>query len=186
MRAVINGNYGGLAMDTLESRVARLEAIESIKQLKARYLDACDRKQPDRVRSCFTDGEVVIDYDRVGVLGSADELEDLFRRYGCEDHVVEMHHAQNPQITLHDETFATGRWGLYYHLIDTRAQAVTQLGGFYEDEYRRQDGDWKISATRFRVTSTQIFDLSEGLARAVFAGSAAPESLDSVANQGGQ
>ena len=113
-------------MDSLEQRVARLEAIEAIRQLKARYLDACDRKQPAEVRACFVDGEMVIDYDRVGELGSADELTALFERFGCEPHIVEMHHAQNPQITVRDEDTASGRWGLYYHLIDTRANTVTR------------------------------------------------------------
>jgi hypothetical protein len=170
-------------MASLEQRIARLEAIEAIRQLKARYLDACDRKQPARVRSCFVDGDMVIDYDRVGVLNSADELTALFERFGCEPHVVEMHHAQNPQIVVEDDDHASGRWGLYYHLIDTRADSVTQLGGYYEDEYRRVDGEWKISATRFRVTSTQIFDRAEGVANAVFAGAAAPAEVDDIQRQ---
>ena len=41
---------------TLEQRLARLEAIEDIGQLKARYLHACDRKDPDAVRACFVTG----------------------------------------------------------------------------------------------------------------------------------
>lgn len=170
-------------MKNLEQRLARLEAIEAIRQLKARYLDACDQKQPEQVRRCFVDGEMVIDYDRVGVLRNADALADLFTRFGCEPHVVEMHHAQNPQISVEGPDHASGRWGLYYHLIDTRADRVTQLGGYYEDEYRRVDGEWKISATRFRVTSTQIFDLAEGMARAVFAGTAAPAEVDDIQRQ---
>lgn len=170
-------------MESLEQRVARLEAIESIRQLKVRYLDACDRKQPADVRACFVDGEMLIDYDRVGTLGNADELTALFERFGCEPHVVEMHHAQNPQITVHDSDNASGRWGLYYHLIDTRTSTVTQLGGYYEDEYRRVAGEWKISATRFRVTSTQIMDLAEGLAKPVFAGVRAPADLDDIERQ---
>ena len=35
---------------TLEQRIARLEAIEAIKQLKYAYFHACDTKQPARVR----------------------------------------------------------------------------------------------------------------------------------------
>ena len=34
----------------LEQRIARLEAIDAIKQLKARYFFACDNKQPELVR----------------------------------------------------------------------------------------------------------------------------------------
>ena len=38
---------------TLEQRLSRLEAIEAIKQLKARYFHACDRKESAAVRDCF-------------------------------------------------------------------------------------------------------------------------------------
>ncbi len=168
-------------MPSLEQRIARLEAIEAIKQVKAQYLSACDRKDPAAVRACFVDGDMLIDYDRVGVLNSADELTSLFERFGCEPHVIEMHHAQNPVITIEDEDNASGSWGLYYHLIDTRADAVTQLGGSYEDHYRRVDGAWKIAATTFRLHSSQLLSLEEGVAKVIFAGRAAPD--DDVSRQ---
>ena len=170
-------------MDTLESRIARLEAIEAIRQLKARYLSACDQKDLEGIRDCFLDGDVVIDFDRVGRFQSAEELLAVFRQYGDLPHIVEMHHGQNPQITVLGADHASATWGLYYHLIDTESNSVTQLGGFYEDEYRMQTGDWKISTTRFRVSSTLILDLADGVARSRFAGRAAPAELDTLEGQ---
>ena len=170
-------------MTDSEQRLARLEAIEAIKQLKARYFFACDNKQPAAVRDCFVDGPLRIDYGRIGQFDNADAMVAVFTRLACEPHIVEMHHAQNPQITVHfaaeaEATKAGAIWGLYYYQIDTRQQAITQLAGFYEDEYRCVQGDWKISATRYQVTSSQLLDWSEGVARVLFAGrEAAPLSM---------
>lgn len=173
-------------MSEFEQRLARLEAIEAIKQLKSRYFFSCDNKQPDIVRSCFVDGNLPIDYGRVGSFSNADDMVAVFTQYACEAHIVEMHHAQNPQIFIHSAEQASGTWGLYYYMIDTRRKEVTQLGGFYEDEYLRVEGEWKISATRYRVTSTQLMDLSEGMAKVMFAGREASADIDDPSKQAAQ
>ena len=167
----------------LSRRIARLEAIESIRQLKARYFDACDNKQPERIRDCFIEGEIDLDYGRIGRFRDRDRLVEVFKQLACHEHIVEMHHGQNPQIQILDEDSAIGRWGLYYCLIDTRQQTLTQLGGFYDDHYRCVDGEWRIRKSVYEVTSSQIFDLSDGLARVVFAGCAAPAELDDPGRQ---
>ena len=50
----------------LEQRIARLEALEDIRQLKHRYLNACDLKQVEVIADCFAEGEVLIDYGPLG------------------------------------------------------------------------------------------------------------------------
>jgi hypothetical protein len=155
---------------TLAERIQALEDIEAIKRLKYDYFFFCDNKQPERVRECFVDGPVHIDYGAVGVFDHRDALIAVFTELACHDHMVEMHHAQNPRIDLVDSAHARGSWGLYYYLIDTRLNNVTQLGAYYEDEYRKVDGHWLISATVCKVTSTYRCDVSEHLARVLFAG----------------
>ena len=169
----------------LEQRIARLEAIEDIRQLKARYFQACDRKDPDAVRECFASGDIDLRYGRIGDFTSREEMLAVFTRLACQAHIVEMHHGQNPVIDIHDADTATGVWGLYYYLIDTRRRTVTQLGGCYEDAYRRQGGQWRIARSYYEVTSTQIFDLSEGMAQVIFAGASAPAELDDPGRQAG-
>jgi len=167
----------------LEQRVARLEAIEAIKQLKAKYFLACDNKQPAVVRSCFVNGNMVIDYGRVGSFSNADDMVAIYTKYACGEHIVEMHHAQNPQIEILSNTQARASWGLYYYMIDTHQNSVTQLGGLYEDEYRCVEGEWKISSTSYQVSSTQLMDMSAGIAKMVFAGREAPAEIDDPARQ---
>ncbi len=170
---------------SIEERLARLEAIEAIRQLKATYFHACDTKQPDMVRECFAQGDIELQYGRIGDFGNRESMLAVFTELACQDHIVEMHHGQNPRIEITGPDSALGTWGLYYYLIDTRRNTVTQLGGFYDDAYEKRGGRWQIVRSRYEVSSTQIFDLSEGLARLVFAGRAAPGELDDPTQQAG-
>jgi SnoaL-like domain len=170
---------------TLEQRLLRLEAIEDIRQLKARYFHACDTKQPDAVRECFAAGTIDLRYGRIGNFSDREQMLEVFTELACQPHIVEMHHGQNPRIEVLNAENATGIWGLYYYLIDTRRQTVTQLAGFYDDAYSCREGQWRITRSSYEVTSTQIFDLTDGLARVVFAGAAAPQELDDPSQQAG-
>lgn len=159
---------------TTEQRLRRLEDIEAIRALKARYLAACDRKDPSAMRACFADGPVVIEYGAVGNFDSADALVKLYTDVACHDYMVEMHHGVNPQIEVQGENVARATWGLHYFLINTQAKSLTQLAGYYEDEYRRDAGHWKIVRTRFVATSTLAMDYNEAVAKTLFAGRSPP------------
>jgi hypothetical protein len=154
----------------IERRLARLEALEAIRALKARYLACCDRKDPAGMRACFADGPVRIDYGAVGHFEDADSLVRLYTEVACHPHMVELHHGMNPQIEVLDADHARGSWSLHYFLINTQANQATQLAGYYEDEYRKVGGAWKISATRFVATSTLVLELKADSLKALFAG----------------
>ncbi len=133
----------------LQRRLEHLEAIDAIKQMKARYLNACDRQDPEAVRACFAKGEVIIDMSYFGHCSNRDEfVDDIFVPRGCHDYVLDMHHCSNPEIEILDECTATGVWGLNYRNINTRDQTITMLSAVYHDEYRKIDGQWKVSRSR--------------------------------------
>ncbi|HYD62060.1 MAG TPA: nuclear transport factor 2 family protein [Noviherbaspirillum sp.] len=155
----------------LEARLRALEDMEAIRALKARYFFSCDSKNPQAIRACFAPGKVLIDYGAIGVFHDRDALVELFTRLACHEHIVEMHHGVNPQIVIDSETSARGTWGLHYQQINTVENKLTQLGAYYEDEYRKIDGAWTISKTRCVVTSTLAVDLTES-AGILFAGRA--------------
>lgn len=154
---------------TLEQRIQVLEDVESIKKLKARYLHGCDRKQVEVIRECFVEGEVVIDYGDVGVFKHRDGLIDVFQSKACVDAVIDMHHGQNPQISIMNETIAVGVWDLFFHQINTEKNTLTQLAGFYEDKYIKNAGVWRIQETKFSVTSTLVSQMDEGIAKVLLA-----------------
>ncbi|MDH4585167.1 nuclear transport factor 2 family protein [Pseudomonas sp. BN415] len=137
----------------LEQRLARLEAIEAIRQLKHRYLNACDLKDVEAIRACFAEGEVAIDYGPVGTFRDRDSFVALYQSLACNARVIDLHHGANPEIALVGEEEAVGRWALYYFYLDAETGATRQLGGFYQDRYRCIDGAWKIVETVFRAHS---------------------------------
>lgn len=159
---------------SIEERLAKLEAIEAIRELKSRYLACCDAKDPDGMRACFADGLVHIDYGAVGSFDNADDLKTIYTRMACHPHMVEMHHGSNPRIEVLDASSARGQWALTYQLINTELNTLTQLGGEYEDEYRITDDGWKITATKFEVISTLAVELGDAGMKQVFAGRQLP------------
>lgn len=159
-----------MSNNSLEQRVAVLEDTEAIRSLKARYLACCDAKDPVGMRACFADGTVAIDYGVLGTFDRADALVDIFKQIGCHPHMVEMHHGVNPQITLKSADHAEGRWGLHYQLINTNDNTLTQLGAYYEDEYRKSTAGWKMSATKCVVTSMLSLKLAADAVQALVIG----------------
>lgn len=139
----------GNSIADLEQRLTRLEDIDAIKQLKARYLNACDRQDPEAVRDCFAQGEVVIDMSYFGRCENRDEFVDgIFVPRGCHEYVLDMHHCANPEIEILDQSNATGIWCLNYRNINTQDQTVTLMSALYHDRYSKVDGKWKVSGSR--------------------------------------
>jgi len=140
--------------DTLARKIQRLEDIEAIKQLKARYLNACDAQDPERAKSCFAEGPVLIDMGHVGVFKSRDDFAALYKAAGCHPHILDMHHGANPEIEFIDDANAKALWALEYRNINTQAKTVTFLSAVYHDEYRKIGGQWRIvkSSTEFKTT----------------------------------
>ncbi|MCY1281325.1 Bile acid 7-alpha dehydratase [compost metagenome] len=136
---------------SLERRIARLEALEAIRQLKHRYLNACDLKDVAAIRACFAEDEVLIDYGPLGVFRERDSFVALYQQLACQARVIDLHHGTNPELELLGDDQAAGRWALYYFNLDGDSGATRQLGGFYEDRYRCVDGQWRIVATTFRA-----------------------------------
>lgn len=158
-------------IEALAKRLDRLEAIEAIQTLKARYLSACDSKSVDIIRDCFIDGEILIDYGAVGRFTHREQLIDVFTQLACNDHVHDLHLGGNPQIDIFDEDNARGCWSLLFFQINTAAQTVMQMGCTYEDTYRRVDGEWKIATTHSRPHVSELLKLEDGMHRIQFAGS---------------
>jgi hypothetical protein len=165
-----------MTLSNLEDRIVRLEAIEAIKALKARYWYCCDRKDVEGVRDCFLEGPVEIHYDGpVGLVRHRDGLYEIFKEVACQAHIVEMHHGGPPHLEVHGPDDAGGRWGLVYHLMNMEAQTVSVVGGYYDDEYKRVDGKWWISKTRFRVCSAVTYGWKDKGFRLLHAGASLPE-----------
>ena len=133
-------------MDELEARIARLEAESAIRKLKARYLNACDAKDVDGIRSCFT-ADAELDYQPVGKFGP-DGLIEAFTEIAVKSPIVDVHQIHNGEIEVIDADHATARWNLGFSTYDPRAGTFRLLSSFYHDEYARTADGWKIVKSR--------------------------------------
>ncbi|SPB18580.1 bile acid 7-alpha dehydratase [Caballeronia novacaledonica] len=148
---------------TLDARLAKLEAIDAIRTLKARYAALADakytndyRRQPEDVMrdiarqqaACFTEDAVWI-----GGAGFGDDLTGRARLASWFERSpwrFAMHYYVSETLHVTDANHASGTWRLWQlALRDDDARAVL-LGAVTEEKYARSDdGRWLISEMRF-------------------------------------
>ena len=90
----------------IDRRIQILEDIEEIKNLKSRYLNACDAQDPDQAMRCFASGKITIDMGHVGFFETRESFAELYKSAGCHDYIMDLHHGSNPEIKIIDDTNA--------------------------------------------------------------------------------
>jgi hypothetical protein len=160
----------GNDLEALMRRVQRMEDIEAIRRLKARYLNACDQQDPPAVRACFADGTVAIVVGHLGTYDTADAFVAMFTQAACHDFVLDKHQAGNAEIDILDETHAKALWCLDYRNVNTRDRTLTMLSLLYHDEYEKITGAWKITSTRSEFKAAFHGTYASGVLEALVAG----------------
>ena len=130
----------------LEARIARIEDIEAIKQLKARYCEICDDDHdPDRIVTIFTEDGV---WEGKGI-GNAEghaAIRELF--VGFRDAIsFSQHMVMNSMIEIDGDT-ATGRWYLFGPFTFRDGNQARWQAARYHEDYVREGGAWKIKHLR--------------------------------------
>ena len=156
-------------MSELEDRIARLEAVERIRDLKARYADVCDTGyDPDRMDPLFTRDAVWDGGDRFGRYEGIDAIRCFFAEVSSQI-VWALHYMVAPVIEVADDLeTATGSWYLWQPctvVAEAGPQAVW-LTGRYADRYRCEDGVWRFSEVRLECQT--VSPLEEGWVRRPF------------------
>jgi hypothetical protein len=135
-------------LEQLKAAVGELRDLEAIRSLKARYCHLVDGRRWDELAELWTD-DAVCDY---GFFGRYEGPEEIVRRFFGElvDSVSSfmVHMVHNPLIEL-DGDRATGRWYLTAQTTIQPANQAVWVMGFYDDEFRRVDGTWKIRSLAF-------------------------------------
>jgi hypothetical protein len=136
-------------MDTAES----LEAIEAIKQLKARYFRCMDEKDWEGHVAVFAP-DVAVDVSgemapgEEGVIHGAAEFV-AFNRSHIEE-VLTVHHGHMPEIEITSDTTATGIWAMEDMLRWPEGGPMRTLHGYghYHETYEKIDGEWRIKTMK--------------------------------------
>lgn len=130
---------------TIESRLERLEAESEIRKLKARYLNACDRKDVDTIRACFAP-DAEIEFPPLGSF-NVDGLIEIFTQMAVTTQIIDSHHGHNAEIEI-DGDMARATWNLGFATINPENNQFRVLSGFYHDRYEKRDGQWLITYTQ--------------------------------------
>ena len=142
-------------IEQLEARLTRMEDLEAIKQLKARYCEICDNDHnPDEIVTIFT-GDGIWEGKGIGTANGHSELRKLFESFQ-ERISFSQHMVMNPIIEVDGNT-AQARWYFFGPFsfrkdpADDSAgeQAMWQSTRYHED-YVKEDGIWKIKHLRIR------------------------------------
>ena len=137
------------------SDIERLLAIEEIKRLRARYCRFLDTKRWEDLPALFT-----ADAEFWGFASCPDGSSFEGWRDGVKSRlsdVVMFHHCHSPDIVFLDDMTARAVWAMEGYLEWPEplglAEAPEARGlrgfGHYQDEYRFEDGNWKIAHIRF-------------------------------------
>lgn len=163
---------------TTEQRLARLEAAEAIRRLKASYAAWADAKytsdhqqQPpaklaEAARAqaaCFTRDAVWHAGEEFG--GSRQGRAALEDWFNSAPWAYAIHFYDSPLITVHDASHAHAEWRLWQFAIRANTGEKVLLAGVTEEDYTVEDGEWKVSSMRF--LELQVVTLDNAMAQVV-------------------
>jgi len=132
-------------MSELEIRIQKLESESEIRKLKARYLNACDTKNVELMRDCFT-SDAEIQFPPLGNF-DLEGLIKIFQEVAATTPISDIHHGHNGEIEIQGST-ANGRWNLGFATYDPRTKNFRMMSSIYEDRYRKTDNGWRICFTK--------------------------------------
>ena len=137
----------------IEQRLARLEAIEDIRALKAKYCALCDADyDPDGLAALFLpDG--VWDGGPFGRHVGREAIRAFFQGISGSI-VIAAHLVLNPIIEVQSADAATGRWRLIMPCTVTNDDGTPQarwLLSAYDEVYARHDGAWLFRTLHLTV-----------------------------------
>jgi hypothetical protein len=129
--------------------VERLEAIEDIKMLKARYFRCMDTKDWDGFAEVFT-ADAVMDMTSEGAGVTVGNHDIAAFVQGAIGDVTTVHHGHTPEIEIASPTTATGIWAMEDKLRWPDGAPMGSMHGYghYHETYERVSGQWRIKTLR--------------------------------------
>lgn len=145
----------------VEQRLQRLEDDRAIRDLKMRYLRACDAKDPEGMKDCLLPDAAIL-FDGFPPFDARDPFIEIYQKMGCGEHIFDIHQGGTGIVEFESDAHATGWWPLYFHNINLEQRTLTQMGVEYQDIYVKKDDRWWISETRSSRKSCLVHGVDEG------------------------
>lgn len=128
---------------TIEERISRLEDIEAIRYLQAKYQRCLDMRDFDNLASCFIE-DATSSYDdgKMTYLGKVNIIKFLCKVMKL--NMPSTHSIHGGEIDIIDNENAQAKWVLEDHLIIQRAFVKLYGAAVYNIKYIKKDNEWFI------------------------------------------
>lgn len=150
---------GGIMSDSLEARIKRLEDIQEISDLQAKYSYHVDSSEIDDLLDLFADTfEWSVGFDEMTTFTSKPKLS-RFLHKADELTPMMVHQPVTPLIEV-DKDEALGRWYLVGMVTSKTPEGpkARWVQGRYDNKYVRFDGSWKFSRLYFKYNFLAPFE----------------------------
>ena len=134
-----------------------LAEIEAIRKLKARYFRCLDTKLWDEMLGCFTADAVLVEREQNIYIEGGEPIVEFLKQGLGVDHILTAHHGHNPEIELTGDATARATWALNDYLLNRQTNKGTRGYGFYQDEYVKEKGEWKIKSCTVKHVHKEKF-----------------------------
>jgi len=139
-----------MTLEEIEKRLNILEDKEAIRELQYKYLGHLTKVEWEQVFDCFTE-DAVTNIGVHGIKNGKAEIISFFKNVIARGHVgKEGNFVVQPIITVNGDQ-AKASWFIYImHLDLTGTKAQDWAQGLYDIEYKKVNGQWKISYMGFQ------------------------------------
>lgn len=134
---------------TIEQRIQRLEDIEAIRYLQAKYQRCLDCRDFDGIKECFTDG-VVSSYGNGEMAYTGSENVIAFLKGVMSIEMPSAHMIHGGEIDILSETTASAKWYLQDFLINKEHGVNIHGAAIYENTYEKIGDAWKIKTIGYK------------------------------------
>jgi hypothetical protein len=150
-RRAASGGFGNtVEMKSIEESLRELMDREAIRELPRLYCHYLWTKDHERMASLFSeDATVCIQGMEDYAITGRDKLAKVFRRVNAKYESQPFIH--NHIIDLEGPDRATGV--SYYEILEGREGGRFLAAGYYRDEYRKVEGEWKFQSRKIHMVT---------------------------------
>ena len=123
---------------------------ELIKRLKYKYVRCLDLKRFDELRSCFVPDATASYGGGAYTYDGLDAIVEFLSTSMGSTAMLTSHKVHHPEIELNGPDAATATWALDDVVLLTDLGLTVRGAAFYEDEYVKVDGEWRIKHTGYK------------------------------------
>lgn len=134
---------------TLEERITRLEDIEAIRHLQARYQRSLDTRAFDEMAECFDD-DVVSSYDNGKMSYNGKEAVLNFLKNVMTLKMPSTHFIHGGEIDIIDSENAKAKWYLEDYLLHQKYKMKLHGAAIYDVDYVKKNDRWLIKSIGYK------------------------------------